>query len=108
MLAIWAWVKKHWKWIVFPIGVGGAVLGWFLWWRSRPEEDDTDSGTSDAAADEALGKVIVAGEERDAALEELEKDNLVKLAEMSEEQRAEYEKVKERPIDEVASWIDNL
>ena len=107
MSKVWDWIKKYWKWIVFPVGILGAVLGWFLWWRSRPG-DDVDSGTPDDAADKAVDDVIAAGEERDKAIEKLEQEHSDKLAKMSEEQKAEFEEVKKKPIDEVASWIDNL
>jgi predicted negative regulator of RcsB-dependent stress response len=107
MKKIWTWLKKNWKWVVFPIGVISAILGWFLWWRSRPK-DDVDSTTTDAAADQAVKDTVEAQEEKDKALEQLEEKHGEKLAAMTEEQQAEFKKVKEKPIDEVASWIDNL
>jgi len=107
MTEVWAWLKKNWKWIVFPIGVLGALLGWFLWWRGRPTDDDTTT-TTDTAADQAVKDTQQAHDVKEAALKELEEKHGEKLATMTEEQRKEFEEVKEKPIDEVASWIDNL
>jgi hypothetical protein len=107
MLKIWTWIKKYWKWIVFPIGILGAILGWFLWWRSKPK-DDVDSSTTDAAADQALSDTVEAQEERDKKMQELEEKHSEKLATMTDEQRQEFEDVRKKPIDEVAAWIDNL
>jgi hypothetical protein len=107
MTKVWAWLKKHWKWILFPIGVLSALLGWFLWWRGRPKDDDTTT-TTDAAADQAVKDTQEAQDAKDKALKELEEKHNDKLTAMSEEQKAEFEEVKKKPVDEVASWIDNL
>lgn len=107
MTKVWEWVKKNWKWIVFPIGVIGAVLGWFLWWRGRPKDDDTTT-TTDSAADQAVKDTNQAHDDKDKALKELEEKHGEKLSTMTDEQREEFEEVKKKPIDEVASWIDNL
>ena len=107
MKKAWEWVKKHWKWIVFPIGILGAVLGWFLWWRGRPQDDDT-STTTDQAADQAVKDTVQAQEDKDQALKKLEEEHGEKLSTMTEEQQAEFEEVKKKDIDEVATWIDSL
>ena len=107
MLKIWEWLKKNWKWIVFPIGILLAVLGWFLWWRGQPKDDNTTT-TTDAAADQALKDTVKAQEDRDQALKELEQKHNQKLASMTDAQRAEFEEMKKKPIEEVAAWIDRL
>lgn len=107
MSKVWEWLKKNWKWIVFPIGVLLSVLGWFLWWRGKPKDDNTTT-TTDEAADQALKDTVKAQEEKDQALKELEEKHGQKLATMSEEQRKEFEEVKKKPIEEVATWIDRL
>jgi DNA anti-recombination protein RmuC len=85
----------------------GAVLGWFLWWRCRPKDDDT-STTTDQAADQAVKDTNAAIDAKDQALKELEQKHGEKLATMTEEQRKEFEEVKKKDVDEVATWIDNL
>lgn len=107
MAKVWEWVKRNWKWIVFPVGVIGAVLGWYLWWRSKPKDDNTTT-TTDQAADQAIKDTNDAVDVKDQALKELEQQHGEKLATMTEEQREEFEEVKKKDIDEVASWIDNL
>ena len=107
MILVWAWVKRHWKWIVFPVGVLGSVLGWYLWWRSDPPLKD-GSGVPDGVVDKALKDVSSAAEERDLSLKQIEEDHADKLSAMSAEQKKVYEEVKKRPIEEIALWIDKL
>lgn len=108
MTKVWEWLKKNWKWIVFPVGVLMSVLGWFLWWRGRPKKDENTGTTTDAAADQALKDTVQAQEDKEKALKELEQKHGEKLSTMSDEQRAEFEKMKQKPIEEVAAWIDRL
>ena len=107
MISVWFWVKLHWKWIVFPVGVIGSVLGWYLWWRTDPPSQG-GSGVSDEAVDKALRDVSAASGERDRSLKRIEEENAAKLSAMSDEQKKVYEEVKEKPIAEIASWIDKL
>ena len=107
MTKFWEWLKKHWKWIIFPVGILLSVLGWFLWWRGKPKDDSTTT-TTDTAADQALKDTVKAQEDKEKALQELEQKHGAKLAVMTQEQRAEFEKVKQKPIEEVAAWIDRL
>ena len=105
MTKVWAWLKKNWMWVLFPIGilmVVGLVLERFF------KKDDPISTTTDKDADTAVDAVIAAGEDKDAAIAALEKRNLERLARMSKDQQKEYEEIKARPIEEVASWIDKL
>lgn len=107
MIKIWEWLKKNWKWVLFPIGILLSVLGWLLWWR-RGKKDDTTSTTTDAAADQAVKDTAQAQEDKEKALKELEQKHGQKLAVMTDEQRKEYDRVKQKPIEEVAAWIDRL
>jgi len=107
MVKVWEWLKKNWKWIVFPVGICLALLGWYLWWTKSPP-DDVNSSTTNDAADQAIKDTNDAIDNKEKALEELEEKHGEKLAAMTDEQRAEFEEVKKKPIDEVASWIDSL
>ena len=105
MSKAWAWLKKNWMWVVFPIGilmVVGLVLERFF------KKDDPISSTTDADADTAVDDIIAAGEDKEAAIIALEKRNLERLANMTKDQQKEYEEIKSKPIEEVASWIDKL
>lgn len=107
MTKVWEWLKKYWKWVVFPIGIISAVLGWFLWWRSRDPVIPV-SGTTDEAADQAVEDAAKVGDIYQKDIEALNKlaEELLKNA--SEEQIKEWEEVKKKPHKEVAKWIDNL
>lgn len=106
MSKIWEWLKKYWKWIVFPIGIGGAILGWYLWWRGRDSDDQFS--TPDDAADDAVDAVIEADRQRQEEIAKLEQEHASKLESMSSEQKKKYEEVRKKTPDEVASWIDSL
>lgn len=104
---MWAWLKKNWRWVVFPVGILTAVMGWFLWWRA-PQGDDETSTTTDADANKAVRDIFKAQDVKEAAIKDLEEEHVKKISSMTDEQRAEFEEVKKKPIDEVASWIDNI
>ena len=108
MSKIWAWAKKHWKWIVFPVGILLVVLSVLGWLMDIRKKDDPISGTTDEDANRAVDDIFKASREKEAAIVELEKRHAAKVAVMSEQQRAEYKEIKKKPIEEVASWIDKL
>jgi hypothetical protein len=105
MTKVWEWLKKNWKWVLFPIGIIGAVITWFFF---RKPGDDVGSVTPDDAADNAVNGVIRAQDDKEEAVAHLEQKHADKINKMSAEQRVEYETVKAKPIEEVASWIDKL
>lgn len=105
ILVKWAWVKTHWKWVLFPIGLISSFLGWYFWWVKK---DDETSATSDEAANRTVGDIIRAHEEHDKALADLEVQQSLKLRYMTSAQQQEYNEVRKRPIEEVAEWIDRL
>ena len=106
---MWAWIKKWWKWIVFPIGILAAIGGWLLWWLGRDSEPDDDtSSTTDAAADQVVEDLEKAERERELRVKAVEAKHKEKLGALSEDQQKEYEEVRKRPVEEVAKWIDDL
>lgn len=105
MAKIWEWLKKWWKWIVFPVGILGVVLSWFFWWHI-PEDDQFS--TPDAAADDAVNAAIKAARQRRIEIEAIELKHALKLVAMSSEQKKEYKVVREKTPEEVAAWIDNI
>lgn len=106
MTRVWEWLRKWWKWILFPVGIIGAFVTWFVL-RQQPVDDST-SVTPDDAADKAVSGIIKAQDAKEEAVAHLEKRYAEKINKMSAEQRVEYETVKAKPIEEVASWIDKL
>lgn len=107
MVSVWCWVKSHWKWIVFPVGIFGSVLGWYLWWRKLPGEVGR-SVTTDTAADQALEETQKAHDVKVEEIKKLETVHGDRLNAMSQQQRLEYEEIKKKPAAEVAKWIDKL
>jgi CO dehydrogenase/acetyl-CoA synthase beta subunit len=107
MTKIWEWLKKNWKWVLFPVGILLSLLGWFLWWRAKLK-DDVVSTTPDAVADQAVKDTVQAQEDKDKALKDLEHQHVQKLSEMTDEQCKEYNLIRKKSIEEVALWIDRL
>lgn len=105
MIGAWRWLKKYWKWIVFPVGLTLAALAWLS--RSKgPELPAT--GTTDEAADEAMAAYKAAARVYQEKVREVHKKVEERLKTASEEQLKEYEELKDKPIEEIAKWIDDL
>lgn len=105
MLVVWRWLKKYWKWILFPIGVISIILAWLA--RGR-ELQLPASGTADEAADEAMASYRAAAREYQERVRAVHKKAEERLKNASEEQLKEYEKLKDKPAEEIAKWIDSL
>lgn len=105
MLVVWRWLKKYWKWILFPIGVISIILAWLA--RGR-ELQLPSSGTTDEAADEAMEAYKEAAREYQRKVKEAHKKAEERLKTASEEQIKEYEELKDKTPEEVAKWIDSL
>lgn len=100
------WFKRNWVWLLFPIGLAGLIGSYFIG-RRKPASHPADD-TLDMAVDGALYQTAKAVRERDAAIDALEKQSAQKLSMLSDEQRKEYELVKEMPVSQIAEWIDKL
>lgn len=102
---MWIWLKKYWKWILFPIGIVSLLLAW----KSRDKGPELpDTGTTDEAADEAMEAYKAAAREYQEKVREVHKKAEERLKDASEEQLKEYEEIKDKPIEEIAKWIDDL
>ena len=107
MNKVWEWIKKNpWKAISAFLGLVVTVLAWLMW-PDKPKPP-ISSGTTDEAAARALKEQRAATAAHDAAVKKLEEDNRDKLAKASEAQVKEFEELKNKPLEEVAKWIDNL
>ena len=106
MSAVWDWIRNHWKWLLFPVWIISLLLVWIF--RGGEVPFLPISGTTDEASDEALkAKDEAIGKFR-ARLDEIAEKAEGRLREASEDQIKEFDAVKDKPIDEVASWIDKL
>lgn len=105
MQKVWAWIKKYWKWVLFPIGILGLVFSAAMAARWKPDPNPTPVPDP---VPEALDELERAAAERKAKLEELERKHQARLEQLSIDQRAEYEALKDKPIEELTAWFDNL
>ena len=106
MIKAWAWLRKNWKWLILPLWAASIVLVWLFRGGDKPLFPVT--GTTDVAADKALQAKDKATAEFRARLDELARKAEERLQKASEEQLQEYEELKDKPLDEVAKWIDSL
>ena len=102
----WPWLKKNWKWVLFPIGIlmaiatASAVSSAV---RDFPPPDDLDDETQ-----EHLKRLRTADQKRNEALVELEQKKHEELRNLSQEQNKELEALRRAPTEEVVRWFDNL
>ena len=106
MTRVWEWLKTYWKWLIAPLWAVSIVLVW-LFTRGGVLKKPV-SGTTDQAANSAVEGVIQAGENKIEAIQKLEAQYMAKIEKMSEVQKAEWERMKDRPVQELASWIDKF
>lgn len=107
LVKIWAWLKKYWKWIIFPIGLIGILAAFIAGrlTRSTPTPIVIDNGDD---AEEALEETRRAAEARDAKLKELREKHQNRLESLSVEQQKELDELKDKPFEEVVSWFDRI
>lgn len=103
----WPWLKKWWKWILFPVGilglVGAAIAG-----TRVVNTVSVDPKKLDDIEDERRQKVSEADAERDAKLQELAEKHQSRLEQISDDQEKELEGLAEKPIEEVVAWFDQF
>lgn len=105
MKKVWPWIREHWKWLVFPFWAASLVLVWIF---RGGEVQLVPHGASDADVDKAMEAKDKAVADFRARLDELAKKAEERLKSASEEQLKEYEGLKDKPLKEIAGWIDNL
>lgn len=106
MKKVWEWIKKNWKWLILPLWILSLLLMWFL--SGGRTKFFPPSGTTDEVADQAVKEKDKAIASFRARLDELYKKAEERLQGASEEQIKEYEALKDKPIEEIAKWIDSL
>ena len=106
MARAWAWIKKNWRWLILPLWDVSILLVWLFRGGDRPLLPV--SGTTDDAADKALEAKDEAAQEYKEQVKEVNKRAEERLKTASEEQIKEYEELKDKPVEEVAKWIDSL
>jgi hypothetical protein len=102
--AIWAWIKRWWKWVLFPIGALLALAGAI----SRRRLDPVPAPPLARAGEEALAQVEAANEARDLKLAELQVAHRGRLTSLTEDQKKELKELQEKPLEEVVAWFDKI
>lgn len=103
---VWSWLKKYWKWLLFPIGLAGLVVAFFAGKAcDPPEPTPPDLGE---AGEDALDDVEEANRLRDERLEELRAEHHERLKDLTEDQAEELKELRERPVDDVVAWFNRL
>lgn len=101
------WLRKWWKWILFPVGIAGVVLTAIA--GSREFQDVTpDRDRLDEAINERDKDIKRADEIRDVKLQELAEQHKDRLDDISEDQEKELLELADKPISEVVKWFDKL
>lgn len=103
----WPWLKKNWKWVLFPVGVLLA-LNTVLFARAILEAYAEPPRDLDEKTRKALKELRNAELVRDQKIAELEVRNVERLRELSAEQRVELEELQDKSLEEVAAWFDHL
>jgi CRISPR/Cas system-associated endonuclease/helicase Cas3 len=106
MRKVWEWLKKNWKYLLFPLWVVSLILVWVL--SGGKSRLPPLSGTSDRAADDAMKAKDAAIQEFRDRLDALYEATQQRLQKASGEQLEEFKTMKDKPLDEVAKWIDKL
>ena len=103
--SIWSWLKKNWKWVLFPVGLLLVVFTALQAVRSHGRDEEP---TDLPDPEKPVIDVIDAVEERDQKLAELEQKHRDRIQELAEDQRKELEELKDKPTEEIVRWFDNL
>jgi hypothetical protein len=104
----WEWIKKYWKWLLFPVGILAAIISFVIGRSSRDTIPPTPIPDLGKEGEEALEVAKKAAEERDAKLAELRAKHQARLEQMDVEQKKQLEELKDKPLEEVVSWFDNI
>lgn len=104
---IWGWLKRNWKWVLFPVGllmfIGGIIIA-----ATSRDTDIPDPPDFGKEGEDLAKEIAEAAAERDRQLEELRVKNQQRLEQLDADQQKELEELKDKPLEEVVSWFDNL
>jgi len=106
MRRVWEWLKKNWKYLLFPLWALSLILVWVIGGGSRSLFPV--SGTTDQAADDAMKAKDEAIRQFRERLDQVAQQIETKLRNASKEQLDEFKEMKDKPLDEVAKWVDNI
>lgn len=102
----WAWLKKNWKYILFPVGILiglATLLGRRKVVVVAPELVEAEE-VRRRADQEAAVQVELAKRNREREVKRIEKEHVMTIAKLTRKQRDELEALREDP-DELNSFL---
>lgn len=104
VVLMWDWLKKYWKWIVFPVGLFGLIVSYFVGRNANQEFQFEIVG----GGSEVVEKLVSAQRARDDKLIELAEVHKERIKNLSEDQEEELSGLSEKPIEEVVAWFNKF
>jgi len=99
---VWEWLKKYWKYILFPVGIVLGILG-ALSTRRAVEVTPSEVGEAEKekrrAEEEAEEKVREAETKKLQRIQEIEEEHRAVIEQLTEEQQSRVEELRESPED---------
>lgn len=100
LLLVWNWVKRYWKWLLFPIGILLFLLGRFTIKKPTPviaPELVRASEEEKKAREEAEKRALAAELERERKLLEINAKHEETLKKMTDEQKHKAKELEAQP-----------
>ena len=104
MHKIWAWLKKYWKWFIFPLWIVSMLIVWIL----RGGKPSIIMPPVNLELDQAMLEKDEAVKEFKAALDDLSRKTEERMKSASEQEVKVFKELKGKSLDEIAEWVDNL
>lgn len=108
MSKAWEWIKRYWKWIIFPVGLLGLLSTALVGASSRRRISTVPPPDPDKSAEEVMEAIRQANIQRDIKLTELKIVHRDRLRELSEDQKKEFNELCDKPVEEVVKWFDRF
>jgi flagellar biosynthesis/type III secretory pathway M-ring protein FliF/YscJ len=105
-LKIWAWLKKYWKWLLFPVGIVIGILSVIGRRRSpvvAPEVLEAEKARQEAE-EAAQKKLDEADKIRREKVEFIRREHAETLKKLTDDQRSRVEELREDP-DELNEFL---
>lgn len=98
---VWGWLKKYWKYLLFPVGIVLGILGVLAKRKDlgdivAPKEVETEEERDEANA-EATRLSEQAKIVRDAKVEFLKREHAETIEELTDKQKAQVDELEEDP-----------
>lgn len=100
MIKVWLWLKKYWKWLIFPIGILVFVLG-RLTSRKLPAVIAPEllgaAEVKEKADRQAVVELRKLDDERQTKVKEIEERHSEVISKLTDDQKKKYEAIKADP-----------